>query len=393
MYHSWWFQLLLILLTINIVICSLDRLPNAWKVAFVKTPTFHLTRFQKSAGKQSFKSPQSVEMLSTRYFERIKKQFSYCRSESVKGGVAIFAEKGRWTRLGAYIVHLSIILMLVGGLIGSLYGFDGFVNIPEGETVNRVRQRNIAETIPIPFDIRCDDFQVSFYETGQPKEYRSTLTILENDKPVLTKDIIVNDPLRYKGLNLFQSSYGAIPPKKVTLNFTSAESQMSYLREAQFDQPVEIPEGLGTFTLKAFENHAHFRGHPIGQAFFGLLEIKDKEPLEILLPLRFASFDKMRKGDVIISVDSYEELFFTGLQVTKDPGVPVVYSGFILIIIGCCITFFMAHQRVCIEIVQSGNKTMVYVSGMANKGRMGMQEKVKKIAHDFEKLGLSESDG
>ena len=48
--------------------------------------------------------------------------------------------------------------------------------------------------------------------------------------------------------------------------------------------------------------------------------------------------------------------FYTGLQVNRDPGVWVVYSGFILMIIGCYITFFMSHQQICVELVRSREK-------------------------------------
>ena len=66
------------------------------------------------------------------------------------------------------------------------------------------------------FTIRNEDFDVSFYDTGAPKEFRSSLTILENDQPVVKKDIIVNDPLRYKGISIFMASYGEMAPEKET---------------------------------------------------------------------------------------------------------------------------------------------------------------------------------
>jgi len=47
MYHSWWFELLLLLLAANIIICSVDRLSSLWKIVFVKTPRFKISRFQK----------------------------------------------------------------------------------------------------------------------------------------------------------------------------------------------------------------------------------------------------------------------------------------------------------------------------------------------------------
>jgi cytochrome c biogenesis protein len=337
------------------------------------------------------------------------KGFGYRRIEETDKGFCIFAEKGRWTRLGVYTVHMSVVLLLLGGLIGSLFGFEGFVNIPEGEAVNHIRLRNTGKLHQLDFEIRCDDFNVTFYDSHgrMPKEYRSSLTILEQDQPVFKKNIIVNDPLRYKGINIFQSSYGKLPPKErplvknppeeIILNFTSMETGMRYRLKTVMDKSFDIPEGAGTFMIKSYMDSAAFRGQPIGEAFIGILTPKDGNPVEVLLPLRYPNFDRMRKGDYaisvviskddqMISVEDQNLRYYTGLQVTKDPGVWIVYSGFVVMIIGCFITFFMSHQRLCIEVIKNGEKSKVMVAGTSNKNKLGMQSRVKSLSRRLLRL-------
>ncbi len=386
MYHSWWFQILLLLLTINVVVCSIDRFSATLKIIFIKVPPFNVERFRRMKSKKEFSDNRTPDQLERIYKPLISKGFGYTRVEERENGFCLFAEKWRWTRLGVYVVHLSIIFMLLGGLIGSIFGFEGFVNIPEGESTKSIRLRNTAKEHILNFEIKCEDFDISFYDTGAPKEYRSSLTIIENTKPVIKKDIIVNDPLRYKGINIFQSSYGTLPPEEVTLSFTSRETGMEYKEKAAVNRPVDIPEDLGTFTIKDYRSSAGFKGHNIGEAFIGVLESKTGNNTNILLPLRFPSFDKMRRGDVVIAVASHNHIYYTGLQVTKDPGVWVVYSGFILIIVGCFITFFMSHQRLCVEVSKSGDKSLVMVAGRSSKNKMGMQRKVGIISEKLAKL-------
>lgn len=386
MYHSGWFRFMILLLGMNIVICSFDRLSSTWKIIFPKTPNFNLAQFKAHKGEE-FKVNAAALTLKDKYLPIISKSFGYVRSEVTDKGFCIFAEKGRWTRLGVYVVHVSVLMLLIGSMVGSIFGFEGFVNIAEGDKINVVRLKKSNIPQPIPFEIRCDKFNVSFYETGAPKEFRSALTLLENGKPVVQRDIIVNDPLRYNGINIFQASYGSVPSDNVTLGFTSKASGMTYTKKAVVGQPVEIPEGLGSFVLNHFHNSYDFMGHNLGETFDGTLTMPDgKKIKDIQIPLRFKTFDKMRKGDVVIDIAGYEPRYFTGLQVTRDPGVWIVYSGFILMIIGCFITFFMYHQRLCIEISDAGDSSNIAVFGTSDKNKIGMENRVRFIARNLAKL-------
>lgn len=513
-YHSWWFQGLILFLTANIVVCSIERLSATWKVIFSKNPRFSIDRFRRLSNREAFTVQDKPENLKNRVAEVVRRRFSYSRSEGLEKGFCLFAERGRWTRLGVYVVHASIVFMLIGSLVGSFAGFEGFVNIPEGETASRIRLRNSNQMQNLDFTIRCDQFDVSYYDTGAPKEYRSKLSILEDGQTVFQKDIIVNDPIRYKGINIFQSSFGQIRPRDIQLVFvnretgerqtataamnesvdlpgaqgafilknlkesmrvgsrifreaftgiltipgktavevvipfpfpdydiedpkdqkmleslqrphfsaqaaveeielaiTSRESGMSYTVSGKPGSRLDLPEGMGTFAIDGLEESYQFMGHDLGAAVMGTLQKPSGEKAQVALPLRFTAFDKMRKGQVVISVvdvkrgaaaSAPEEMntssewivsvknykgHFTGLQVTKDPGVWIVYTGFILMILGCYITFFMSHQRVCVELTAEGEGTEVAVSGTANKNKLGMQRQVELLARKLSKSG------
>lgn len=388
MYHSWWFQLLIMLLTINIIVCSIDRISSNRGVLFVRNPKFKLPRLRSIKHRREFSI--TAEPLQARdiYQAYISRRFRHSHVEATDNGFAIYGEKGRWTRFGVYTVHMSVVLLLIGGLIGSKFGFDGYVNIAEGESAQTIRLRSKPQMVNLGFEVRCDDFDVSFYDNGAPKEFRSTLTILEQGRPVLTKDIIVNDPLRYKGISFYQASYGTLASRGVVLSFTSAKTGKVYKKNATMNVPLELPEKLGTFEMKRFIQSAEFRGHNIGDAYIGILTPPGGDPVQVTLPLRFPTFDKMRKGNLVVAVVENIPRFYTGLQVAKDPGVWVVYCGFILMIMGCYITFFMSHQQICLELVDAGQKTGVTVAGTANKNKTGMQTKVDRLSEQLAKLDV-----
>ena len=401
MYHSWWFQLLLLLLTLNIIVCSIDRLNSTWKLIFPKKTSFKLSTFQNLKQKESFTDQRMPEELETEFAGIFTKAFGSPKIEKTEQGFTLFAEKWRWTRLGVYIVHSSILFLIAGAMIGSMFGFDGYVNIPEGERVDHVQLRGSNQVQHLGFEVECNDFNLSTYANGAPKEYRSSLTIWENGNVILKKDIIVNDPLRYKGISLFQSSYGEIAPERAETHTVSSEdiqlaffvtaSGMVYKRKAEIGKPLDIPEGMGKFVAMEVKESASFMGQNIGEALIGILTPVGGEPLEVTLPLHFPNFDKMRRGNVVISAGHQEAKsaaeekpekvkYYTGLQVVSDPGVWVVYTGFIVMIVGIIITFFMSHQRLCVDVNRQRKKSLVMVTGTANKNKLGMAKKVEKIA-------------
>jgi cytochrome c biogenesis protein len=401
MYNSWWFRMLLMLVTLNIIVCSLDRLSATWKIIFPPNPRYNPTRFKNTKRKTVFDDPRSPDQIKPECQRLASRLFSYQDEVSTEDGFALYAEKWRWTRLGVYIVHSSVVLLLLGGLIGSIFGFEGFVNIAEGESTNVIRLRNTGQPFKLDFSIRCDDFDVSFYPNGAPKEFRSSLSILKDEKEVYNKDIIVNDPLRFNGINIFQSSYGELPPQagasgapsKFTLNFTSKETGMVYRQEAGFNQTIDIPENLGQLVIETYRPNYNFRGTDLGGTLVGSLTQADGKKVEILLPLRFPSFDKMspmmnkdRSNAVFISVVEHdagavqaEKRYYTGLQVTQDPGVWLVYVGFVAMILGCIVTFFMSHQQVYLQVSDHAGGSRIQISGTSNKHKTGLERKLNRI--------------
>lgn len=385
MYHAWWFLLLLLLLCINITVCSVERLSLKWKTIFPGQIRFNADRFLKSKTKQTLDSDRQQTALRDPCEQWLKKQVGPVIRKTDGDTTYLYAEKGRWARLGVYLVHASVLLLLAGALIGSVFGFKANVRIDEGNQTGRVFESKTRHPIDLDFIIRCNEFEVSFYDTGAPEEFRSNLTIIENGQESFTTDIRVNHPLRYKGINIFQSSYGTATPDAVVMRIVDNTGNAEITRDMKIGDTVELPGNAGQFTLQGFLPHFEFRGHDLGETFFGLVTPAGETGFQIGLPIRFPTFDKMRKGPFTFVVDDFEKRYYTGLQVTKDPGVWYVYAGFILMILGCWVTFFMSHQSVMLALVpQENGRTRVTLSGKSSRNPRNMNLKLKTMATRLE---------
>ncbi|MFH2058096.1 MAG: cytochrome c biogenesis protein ResB [Pseudomonadota bacterium] len=379
MYHAPWFLALILILCINIVVCSIERLSKTWKIIFPKQITFNKDRFRKQKNLETFSIGKDQDSLINQYETFLSKKIGKVIKEKTESSMVLYAEKGRWTRIGIYFVHSSILLLLVGALIGAIFGFKANLRLDEGQTSDIV---HLSKGMPLKLDfsIRCNDFSVKFYDTGAPEEFKSNLTIIEHGKERFTKDIIVNQPLRYKGINIFQSSYGTAEPEGVVMDIVRLSDNQTITRQFKIGDEIDLPGDQGKFLLEGSIPHFDFRGQNLGNAFVGKITSNDGKSLQIGLPLRFASFDRMRKGTFAFILKETIQKYYTGLQITKDPGIWYVYAGFILMIMGCWVTFFMTHQSYMIEIQSSSNgDSVVSISGTSNRNNHGMKLKIKKI--------------
>jgi len=376
MYHSWWFSAILLLLVINLITCSLHRFPGVWK---------QISREPNSGGLEDsmLKALPYVEKVrnpiqpETKAEENIrsylKKWFGNPRLIETEKAITFYSEKGRFSRLGVYITHSSILIILIGGILGSLLGFKGHVEILEGETVDKIFLRIKDEEVPKPiaFSVRCDDFNITYYDLKRPekhvKEYTSHLTILENGKEVLKKTVQVNHPLHYKGLAFYQSNYGTA--HDVTLGIQWGNKKEMAIFKAPEGVTVPVPNSNIFIQVLKYASQVHNFGEGVQVVLFK----PNQEPRPFWLLKSFPKLDERRGDEFTLTLEGITSKEYTGLQVTKDPGVWVVWIGCGLMIFGLIVSFFFSHQRVWVRIPKSPGGEIV-LAGSTNKNRVGFEK-------------------
>lgn len=387
MYQAPWYLALIGLLCINIVVCSIERLSITWHTIFPKKLSFNPGRFSGRKGGQVVELEKKTGQLQQEVKAVLEKQFSSVLTAEHNDNPCFYTEKGRWTRIGVYIVHTSILLLLVGAIIGAKFGFKAYMNLNEGETSGIARHAKTGAPITIGFQVRCDKFDVQFYDTGSPKEFRSSLTVVEDGKDSFQKDILVNHPLHHKGINIFQSNYGTAHPDGLEMNIIERQTQSITTVSIKNGQTVQLPNDGGTVRLEGFLPHFDFKGHHLGEAFILTVAPSEGEVFQLGMPLKHPTFDKMRQGRYAFTIKDFDQKYYTGLQVTRDPGVPYVYTGFVLMIIGCWVTFFMSHHSFYVEISPTTEgHSRIFVTGSANRNKQGLKLKVYKLAERLKEI-------
>jgi cytochrome c biogenesis protein len=428
LYHTWWFVLILLLFTANLTICTLERFPTAWKVMRTPLKPLEEAGYKAAPFKQEISIKGGAEKAEAAVLKALHgKRYSSLVAKE-QGATHLASQKGAYSRMGVYITHVSILMIFIGALIGSFFGFKGFLNLPENQVSSVVYLRNEplwdkimagfgigtssviydpqvgVPSMPLGFYLRCDDFEVDYYQnagrpTGMPSEYWSKLSVFDQQQQkVLDKRIRVNDPLTFHGITFYQSSYGTIPNAagKIILNVRLKQSQGpgetvvvdpgSSVYVASIDRTIRVtgfaPFGMrdqGTGRVMFYQSQNDELINPT----VDLEVLRGKTPVFRTQVMKVDSAEPMMAEDYIISYVDYWGARYTGLQVTKDPGVWIVYTGFILLCVGPVIAFFGSHRKVWVRIRDGKGQAAVLVVGSSNRNRLAFEREFNSIVEEI----------
>jgi len=384
MYHSWWFIGILILFTINLTVCSARRLPHVWR--FISSPAKVLDQALFDSLSQRLVIPRSGGRSRLDSLQKLLGQrFGTVTVTETDGAVHLFSECNSLSRLAVYVTHLSIIIIFVGSIIGSMFGYKGFVTISEGEAVSTVQTRS-GKTVDLGFLLRCEDFSVTHYPSGAPKEFKSIITVLENGRPVpdyTNVRVIVNDPLTYKGITFYQSSYGNAGEYFFTASDLSGKDGVTF--QVDRNSSVTLPDGSSMHIIEETDDVSKFVPNLTGPAV--QVEIHDprggSEKVIVYAnhPELNIQHAKEHNGGLVLQYKGAQKRMYTGLQVAKDPGVWVVWLGCLLMVVGIYAAFFMSHRRIWVRVVNGA----VTIGGNASKNQGGFQLFMEQLVTKLKK--------
>jgi cytochrome c biogenesis protein len=387
-YHSAWFILLLVLLAINLIACSLDRFPAAWRQIRSGTSPERPELFTDLPPNRSLTSERSSSEAAGRVEMILRKHCRKVRKAETDQGIFLAGEKGGFSRLGVYVVHAGILLMIAGGLAGAVFGLRGHVEIAEGETADTLHIGGGKAAKPLDFKIRCDRFTVEHYENGAPKTFRSDLTFLRGDRVEKQGALLVNHPIAFGGLRFYQSSYGVLPGGRLELAWTKGAEKEAGREAATPGDRFALPGGSAQVEVLRVEDDLMRMGPAVKLSvtagadtvqfwvFQNIEKIKEANPgilsqVPLMNPGLFAPY--------LFSLQKTGERFYTVLQAAHDPGAPLVAGGAGLMMTGLMITFFFSHRRLFIRVEERKCQSLVAVAGTSNRDPVGLEGELKRL--------------
>ncbi|MEG4212377.1 cytochrome c biogenesis protein [Microcoleus sp. S13_B4] len=356
-YRTWWFLSILILFGSSLTACTFTRQFPALKAArrwkFYEEPK----QFEKLA------LSAELETVGLSSLEPLLQQKNY---RIFREGEKVYARKGIIGKIGPIIVHASMLIILAGSMWGAMTGFLGQEIVPSGETF---QVQNILDAgpwagpqIPKDWSMRVNRFWIDYTPEGGIDQFYSDLSVLDKTgQEVDRKTIHVNEPLRYRGVTFYQADW-AIAAVRVRLN----KSPVLQLPMAQLDT-----QGKGRIW------GAWIPTKPDLSAGVSLLA-KDLQGTMLVYGTDGKLLTTVRAGTavevngVMLTID--EVVGSTGLQIKADPGIPIVYTGFGLLMLSVLMSY-MSHSQ--IWALEKDGK--LYVGGRTNRAQVTFEREVVEI--------------
>ncbi|MBN2125682.1 MAG: cytochrome c biogenesis protein ResB [Deltaproteobacteria bacterium] len=390
-YHSFWFRLIIGALVLNLVFCSVDRFPSSWRLFRSRPRPDRIGVFHDLPPGQRLSLKSDIRESGARVRRLLERRYAVAGEKETGGNTYLVADKGRHAYFGVYLIHFSVLLILLGGLLGSFLGFEAYVKIPEGETVDTVLQRKSGRPLHLGFQVRCDRFSVEFYDNRTPKEFRSDISFLTGERVVQSGTLRVNHPLTFAGITFYQASYGTEPGGKIFLKIAASGRSPEILSlEVDKNRGVELPGGEGEFRILRIEPDlmgtmgpaALVQVRPRQGEDIEFWVFRDREEVEKRFPphmLRSPKLNPAAFKPYTFFLEGFESTYYTGLQVNRDPGVPLVWAGFILIVVGLFVTFFASHRRIWVRLEPEGEGTTLSIAGRASRNPVGLERDLERI--------------
>ncbi|MBI4498034.1 MAG: cytochrome c biogenesis protein ResB [Chloroflexi bacterium] len=345
-FNSFWFKGLILLLITNIIVCSINRWKSIWHgITFrrvIMAPSFYTSGGHTVS--LTYRSSLVSPDLALRSLAQVLAGSRYrVWREAREGTSYLYSDRHRLARLGTYATHLSIILLLVGVLAEGL----GFRNpafiVSEGSTKDVGHDTGLS--------VYLEDFTDEWYLNDTPKDYRSEVVIYDNGVPVRQGTIRVNEPIEYQGVRFHQSFYGTsvvmeVRDRSGALLFNDAVA-LPWRTKAK-TQEEERP--LGSFTVPGRDLTVYgvLTSGPLDTLILPgqlLLEIYTSDAWD--RPIAADTIELKRPkvvGDLEFTF--VRERQFTGLQVVRTPGTPLVWVASFLLITGNVLVLFFPLRQV-----------------------------------------------
>ena len=369
LFRSTYYSGLLVLLSAMVLACALKRLPGQVRQAASREFISEEGRIERMPCHADLDLDVDAEEAALHVVEICGKRLYRTRMRPEGGCFLGFASKAAFARYGSFLLHVSFIFLLAGGVAFTRFGYRSVERVVKG---GEFGLPGLAEAAVV-----VDDFEVVHGEDGRVSDYVCSVVVTEGGRPVLVEAIRPNHPLAYKGRQVFLVSYDqdfeVLEGLVVSVHDRDGGKIVPSLY-LPFGRPVELSDvGLVFEAVDAVVPYLRIT-YPAGEV----------ESIELGPGAPSFTADGNLGFSLVHGVPSV----VVTLEVVNEPGEFLVIAGLALLTAGSFICLYLSHRRLwfIVKDLPAGRSRVVFGGG-ASRNMEAFRAEFERIRRTLDELG------
>jgi len=366
-----YFTFVLVLLCAMVFACALKRLPRRIRLASGRPLIFDEKRLARMPEAGETVVDLELEEAALHVVDICRRRHYRALREAGHPGEGIFASKAGYSRYGSFILHLSFIFLLAGGLASTRLGSRYLREVRVGESF--VLERAGGDSTLV----RVEDFTVETDRRDRLSDYVCEVTLEAGDRILLRYSIRPNHPLVRGGREIYLVSYA---------------------------EDTARPEA---FALSVYDS----LGVVVAPHVFAAVDVKNyieelegsiQATLGVLPGVRLFSDDGgiqsyMLQRDVLPAEEvggAYQFVVMYGvpavlvtLEIVREPFQGLIIAGLALLTVGSFVSLYLSHRRIWFIVAGlPDGKTRIVLGGGASRNPEGFADEFEAVRRALDEL-------
>lgn len=415
-YHAWYFNALLAVLSLNIILASVDRFPKTWLFKSKPNLTVPVRWLRDQRSSSEIEMSGSSDDAVAKVSEEMKRAGWKKPTATEKNGKTyVYAESGLWNRFAYLAVHVALLTIFLGGFLTAQLGSTGQMPLAPGESSDLTQDRVVELdrvneiTKKLPFEVTATDIQQKLIKQDGPITVGNTIDWLtyfqiKDETGVHDAFVQMNRPFDYRGYRFFQASFVPVGrARNITVRLTPENGGPTQDIVIPRDGAVTLPDGKmvrfsefrGNFSIGREDPNEDTSDYPNPGAILQVFQPGQTPVTAYAFGPKLADLPVAKKpvGGYSYQLVDFEKVADRHvLAVQRDPGANVVYVGFLMLFLTLVGVFFFSHQRVWAAIEEGPDGVNVVLAGNTSRNQNSFDEKFGRFVKSLRKSDSGGSD-
>lgn len=401
LFGSWWFLTLSGTFLLNTLCCTVVQFRRAWG-RWADGPPSVVAFRERRCMPVHLPAAEAREAAAA----LLQRRGYTVRQADDGNSLRLLARRRFWAVWGSPLFHTGLVLVILGGFVSLAISRWGSFGMLEGETFDdrssdyvSVSRGPLAPLRDGRFSLTLRQIDLRFRPDGTILDFAAQVQLRQNGRVVRAATVDGANPLRYGSVNIYRHRFGYAPAFR--LDRAGAETARfivaldTVMPGINADTELKDSEVLyrGDFAVPGTPFRAVAEFFPDTGGDPGFPQLRSHLPKDPGLWIQVSGNgqdlykglvrpgEAARFGEYTLRFDHLRRWY--GFAVVQDPGIPLVYLGFVLIVPGLVLIYLLSPREVTLRIRREGEGAVAELSGRSDRFPVLFREEFTAFADNL----------